>query len=145
VHYKNQRTFFSRKVSERERGRVRESVCVSMSVLRSTKHRARCQFHQHFYEQFLLKQIPKAQKDTDDLTVFLRFWDLCVAKLLINMLIKLALVSILPTFYKHLLYKSVSRSFSMLQFFVCDLPHLAVFVIFVILSAIKCFFRQVLR
>jgi len=29
-----------------------------------------------YYEQLLPTQIPKAQKDTDDLTVFLRFWDL---------------------------------------------------------------------
>jgi len=30
-----------------------------------------------FYEQLLHKQIPKAQKDTDDLTVFFFcFWDL---------------------------------------------------------------------
>jgi len=31
-----------------------------------------------FYEELLRVQIPKAQKDTDDLTIFLRFWDLCV-------------------------------------------------------------------
>jgi len=30
----------------------------------------------HFYTQLLPLQIPKAQKDTDDLTVFLRFSDL---------------------------------------------------------------------
>jgi len=29
-----------------------------------------------FYKQRLHAQIPKAQKDSDDLTVFLRFWDL---------------------------------------------------------------------
>ncbi len=29
-----------------------------------------------FYKQLLGAQIPKAQKDTDDLTVFLCFWDL---------------------------------------------------------------------
>ncbi len=28
------------------------------------------------YEQLLCVQIPKAQKDTDNLTEFLRFWDL---------------------------------------------------------------------
>jgi len=27
-----------------------------------------------FYEQLLLKKIPKAQKDSDDLTVFFHFW-----------------------------------------------------------------------
>jgi len=29
-----------------------------------------------FYEQLLHTKIPKAQKDTNDLTVFLHFWDL---------------------------------------------------------------------
>ncbi len=33
-------------------------------------------------------QIQKAQKDTDDLTVFLRFWDLRMLKLQVNMLVK---------------------------------------------------------
>jgi len=32
----------------------------------------------NFYEQLLLTGIPKAQKDSDDLTVFLRSWDLGV-------------------------------------------------------------------
>ncbi len=31
-----------------------------------------------FYEQLLRMQIPKLQKDTDDLTVFLCFWDLLI-------------------------------------------------------------------
>ncbi len=31
-----------------------------------------------FYEQLFRVKIPKAQKDIDDLTVFLRFWDLRV-------------------------------------------------------------------
>jgi hypothetical protein len=31
-----------------------------------------------FYEQLLCEQIPKAQKDNDDLTVFLCLWDLRV-------------------------------------------------------------------
>jgi len=30
-----------------------------------------------FYEQLSQMQIPKAQKDTDDLTIFLYFWNLC--------------------------------------------------------------------
>jgi len=34
-------------------------------------------------------QIPKAQKDTDDLTVFLRFWDLGVQKAAHKMFVKL--------------------------------------------------------
>jgi hypothetical protein len=42
-----------------------------------------------FYNQLLQEQIPKMQKETDDLTVFLRFWNLQVQKLLINMLVKL--------------------------------------------------------
>jgi len=29
-----------------------------------------------FYDKLLRAMIPKAQKDTDDLNVFLRFWDL---------------------------------------------------------------------
>jgi hypothetical protein len=31
-----------------------------------------------FYKLLLHMQIPKAQKDTDDLAVYLRFWDLSV-------------------------------------------------------------------
>jgi hypothetical protein len=31
-----------------------------------------------FYEQFLLKNITKVQKDMGDLTVFLQFWGLCM-------------------------------------------------------------------
>jgi len=34
------------------------------------------QFHQSFYKQLLHIQIPSAQKDTDDLTVFFHSWDL---------------------------------------------------------------------
>jgi len=30
-----------------------------------------------FYEQLFLEKIKKSQNDTDDLTVFLRFWDQC--------------------------------------------------------------------
>ena len=33
------------------------------------------------YEQLLLAKIPKPQVETDDLTVFLRIWDLCASKL----------------------------------------------------------------
>jgi len=36
----------------------------------------RGQFQQHVYSQLLPKQIPQVQKDTDDLNVFLRYWDL---------------------------------------------------------------------
>jgi len=35
------------------------------------------------------KIFPKAQKDTDDVTVYLRFWDLWAQKLRVNMLVKL--------------------------------------------------------
>ncbi len=34
------------------------------------------QFHQHVYAKFLHVQIPKAQKDSQVITVFLHFWDL---------------------------------------------------------------------
>jgi len=37
-----------------------------------------------FYEQLLLEKISKAQKGTDDLTAFLRFWDLPAEKLLVK-------------------------------------------------------------
>jgi len=40
------------------------------------------------YEQLFHALIPKVQKDTDDLTVFLRFCDLCVLKLRQKMLVK---------------------------------------------------------
>jgi len=46
------------------------------------------QFFQYFTHSFLQAQLPKVQKDTDDLTVFLRLWDLCELKLLANMLVK---------------------------------------------------------
>ena len=36
-----------------------------------------------------LANIPKEQKDTNDLAVFLRFWDLYVQKLCLNMLLKM--------------------------------------------------------
>jgi len=42
-------------------------------------------------------QIPKAQKDTDDLTVFLRFWDLHV-----NMLVKLTPALFVTTVHSYL-------------------------------------------
>jgi len=45
-----------------------------------------------FTNSFLHKNIPKTQKDTDDLTVFLRFWDLCLKKLSVNKLNMLVLV-----------------------------------------------------
>jgi len=41
------------------------------------KNYFRGQFHQHFTRKLLIVQIPKAQKDTDNVTEFLRFWDLC--------------------------------------------------------------------
>jgi len=37
-----------------------------------------------FYEQLLHAQIPKVQKETDDMTVFLHFWDLGSKKLRVN-------------------------------------------------------------
>ncbi len=52
-----------------------------------------------FYEQLLHTKIPKAQKDTDDLTVFLRFWDLHMKTLCINMLIKSTLGVYLEKIY----------------------------------------------
>jgi len=36
------------------------------------------------FKQFLHKQIPNAQKDTDDVTVFLRLLDLQAQKLLVK-------------------------------------------------------------
>jgi len=41
------------------------------------------------YKQLLLSKISKVQNNTDDLTVFLRFWDLYVQKLCLNMLLKM--------------------------------------------------------
>jgi len=37
-----------------------------------------------FYKQFLCSQIPKVQKDTDDLAVFFCAWDLCAKKHLVK-------------------------------------------------------------
>jgi len=33
------------------------------------------QFHQHFTNSFFIEQIPQVQKDTDDLTVVLHFYE----------------------------------------------------------------------
>jgi len=33
------------------------------------------QFNQHFTNNFFIEQIPQVQKDTDDLTVFLHFYE----------------------------------------------------------------------
>jgi len=46
-----------------------------------------CQFYQQLTSTFFA-QIPKAQKDLDDLTAFLRFWDLHKLKHCVNMLVK---------------------------------------------------------
>jgi len=35
-------------------------------------------FHQHAYSKLLCAQIPKVQKDSQVISVFLRFWDLLV-------------------------------------------------------------------
>jgi hypothetical protein len=37
-----------------------------------------------FYQQLLCAQIPKAQKDSQVISVFLRFWDLFTQKLLLE-------------------------------------------------------------
>jgi hypothetical protein len=41
-------------------------------------------FHQHVFEQLLRVQIPKAKKDSEVISVFLRFWNLCAQKLLVK-------------------------------------------------------------
>jgi len=38
-------------------------------------------FHLHVYSQLLRAQIPKAKKDSQVISVFLRFWDLCAKRL----------------------------------------------------------------
>jgi len=38
----------------------------------------RCQFYQHFCSKLLRTQIPKAQNVSEDVSIFLRFWDLQV-------------------------------------------------------------------
>jgi len=52
-----------------------------------------------FYKQLTRAQIPKAQKDTDDLTVFLRFWDLHTLKLCVKMLVKSATGGVMPNVF----------------------------------------------
>jgi len=42
------------------------------------------QFHQHVDVQLLRVQIPRAQKDSQVVSVFLRFWDLQAQKLLME-------------------------------------------------------------
>jgi len=42
------------------------------------------QFHQNVYVQLLHVQIPKAQKDSQVISVFLHFWNLHAQKLLIK-------------------------------------------------------------
>ncbi len=45
-----------------------------------------------FYEPHLYLQIPRVEKNTDDLTECLNIWDLPVSKLLVNMLVQSASV-----------------------------------------------------
>ncbi len=44
------------------------------------------QFCQYVYDQFLLAQIPKVQKESQVISVFLHFWDLRVQKMLVKRL-----------------------------------------------------------
>jgi len=61
-----------------------------------------------FYAQILHTKISKGEKDTDDcLTVFLRFWDLCVLKLCVNVLVKLT-----PRVYPTKLFTSETQNLS---------------------------------
>jgi len=48
----------------------------------------RDRFHQHFTSSYYAK-ILKAQKDSDDLTVFFRFWDLRSYKMHVSMFVKM--------------------------------------------------------
>ncbi len=57
---------------------IRKSVKLASKVTTCSLHNTRGQFHRRWNEEFLRPKIPKAQKDANDLTVFLRFWDLCV-------------------------------------------------------------------
>jgi hypothetical protein len=43
-----------------------------------------CQFYQHVYKKLLSAKIPKALKESQVISVFLHFWDLCTQKLLLN-------------------------------------------------------------
>jgi len=62
-----------------------------------------------FYKQLLSVQILEVQKDTDKLTVFLRFQDLGVQKLLIERWWHCHLVSISPMFYQQLLSGKITK------------------------------------
>jgi len=53
-----------------------KNACVNVDEIDT-----RGRFHQH--RQFLLTQIPKAQKDTGDFIAFLHFWVLGAEKLLV--------------------------------------------------------------
>jgi len=59
----------------------------------------RGRFHQHFYLKVLGVQIPKAEKDSREISVFLPFWDLCTQKLLLKCLWNWLQVSIAATFF----------------------------------------------
>ncbi len=45
-------------------------------TLTTRRRRTRCQFYQHFMRSFCWQIFQKRKKDTDDITVFLCFWDL---------------------------------------------------------------------
>ncbi len=54
------------------------SLLTSIQQSKPLASRQQVSISSMFYMLLLYAQIPKGQKDTDDLTVFLRFWDLHV-------------------------------------------------------------------
>jgi len=56
-----------------------------------TRVKIRGQFHQHFTSSFIAHRSQKCKKDSHDIRIFWRFWDLSVLRLLFNMLVKLSL------------------------------------------------------
>jgi hypothetical protein len=82
------------------------------SATSSARPSIRWRFRQHFTSSFYASQISKVQKDTDDLTVFLCYWDLCTYKLHVNMFVKLTPVVNFTNIYKqHFHTKVFYRAF----------------------------------
>jgi len=84
-------TFFSQMEQKVTKQRLLRSKYVYIELLISKEwilSKNLGQFYQRFTSSFFA-QIPKAQKDTDDLAVILCFWDLWAEKLCINLLLKL--------------------------------------------------------
>jgi hypothetical protein len=63
---------------------VVESVDIRQLEMKYSVFTCRGPFHQHVYEKAFSMQIPKAQKDSEVVSVFLRLWDLQAEELCVK-------------------------------------------------------------